>query len=137
MEAPTEARKTLKDYSELEKLTISDEEFEAALEASVDELIEYMEQAGRDLSASWREREPAAAARLDQWEIDNPESAAAKERAGVQIRQQAKDSALSTMGSAWREKRAKFRELAAGTSLPGLKTVASPGERSGEQGLEL
>lgn len=135
-----EAVKTLKDYSELEKLTISDEEFEAALEASVEELIESMEQAGRDLSVSWREREPEAAARLDQWEVDNPEAAAAKERAGVSIRQQAKDSAIGSMGGHWREKRAKFRDLATGATLPTVASALSPDHRvkqSVEQGHEL
>lgn len=132
-----DAPKTLKDCSELEKLTMPDAEFEAALEASVDELIEHMQNAGRELSVSWRQREPEAAARLDQWEIDNPEAFAARERAGVLIHKQAKDSAMDAMGSHWREKRAQFRDLSSGTSLPKVESVTSHGQSTGEQGIEL
>lgn len=101
--------KTLKEYSREEILEMSDEEFEAVVDHTVEQLMAYLADTSAGWNEQWRAEHPDKAERLDQWKLDHPESEAARHQAGVEMRERARTSARDCLISGWADARAAHK----------------------------
>lgn len=101
--------KTLKEYGRDEILEMTDEEFEAVVEYTVEELMQYLSRTSAEWNERFRTEHPEKAARLDQWKLDHPEAESARQRAGVEIRDRARTSARDCLISGWADAREAYR----------------------------